>query len=174
MDPITLASTVGVGGAVVIAAAAAYSRLTGDEATVDVDDQEVHFGSDEGENPQDAAAEEVVEEAAEAAEDVVETAVEADGETVDADLGADSLSNVKGVGDTRADELRSEGFTSVTDLYYASDDNLLDVTGIGPYTIEQIREDIGSVEDEENESNDEADESSSNDAPDTDDDASDE
>lgn len=61
----------------------------------------------------------------------------------------DGLTDIKGIGDTRAEALgRGHGISSPTDVYYASDESLIAVEGIGEYTVSQIREDIGSVEDE--------------------------
>lgn len=58
----------------------------------------------------------------------------------------ESLSDVKGVGDTRADDLQKAGYHTASDLYFASDAELAEVHGIGDLTVSQIREDIGSVE----------------------------
>lgn len=60
----------------------------------------------------------------------------------------DELTDVKGIGPTRAEALGGGGYSHPRDLYYSTDENLLDVHGIGPLTVSQIREDIGSVDDE--------------------------
>ena len=56
------------------------------------------------------------------------------------------LSDVAEVGPYTAENLRENGFDSVSDLYYASDEALCDVSGIGPYTVEQIRNDVGGID----------------------------
>lgn len=58
-------------------------------------------------------------------------------------LDADELTDVKGVGETRAEDLMDAGFVSPNDLYFAKDEDIEAVDGIGPYTVEQIRDDIG-------------------------------
>lgn len=63
--------------------------------------------------------------------------------------GKQDLTNVKGIGPTRADGFREEGFGTPDDLYYATDENLLAIEGIGDLTVRQIREDVGSIEDEQ-------------------------
>lgn len=57
-----------------------------------------------------------------------------------------TLEDVTGVGPTTAEELRNNGFETVSDLFYASDEALMSVSGIGDYTVEQIRDDIGGVD----------------------------
>jgi len=61
----------------------------------------------------------------------------------------DGLADIKGIGETRAKGLADAGFSRPTDLYYAKDEKLIGVYGIGGRAIEQIREDIGSVTDDE-------------------------
>jgi DNA uptake protein ComE-like DNA-binding protein len=58
------------------------------------------------------------------------------------------LENVKGIGETRAESFREEGFGTPDDLYYATDENLCEVNGIGDLTVSQIRDDIGSVDED--------------------------
>lgn len=65
-------------------------------------------------------------------------------------LDVQGITDVKGIQETRAKNLREAGFTTPADLYYASDENLADVKHIGEYTVEQIREDIGGVDYVEN------------------------
>lgn len=134
VDPVVGAAAV---GGVAIVSAAAYSYFTGNEssagADIDNDGEDeinVDFGGDEA---TDEEVEEAVErvEQPEAPEHVTEKA---------------GLTDVKGVGPTRAEKLDKAGFPDPSDLYYASDENLTDVDGIGAYTVEQIREDIGSIE----------------------------
>lgn len=143
-----------IGGAGVVlaaGAAAAYSYLTGNDSSVDTDgdgEAELEFGGGNGvtgcndptEDPAYAEDPAPAFETEEPPEDPTPEAVEA----------KDGLEDVKGVGGTRAEDLADAGFETPADLYYASDENLLDVHGIGDLTVSQIREDIGSVEDEGN------------------------
>ncbi len=62
--------------------------------------------------------------------------------------GKTDLTNVKGIGETRAESFREEGFETPDDLYYATDENLCEVNGIGDLTVSQIRDDIGSVDED--------------------------
>lgn len=80
------------------------------------------------------------------------------------DIGT-NLTEVKGVAETRADSLRSEGFDTAADLYYASDENLEAVHGLGPRAVSQIREDISGIDYEGNsgESDDSTEDDSSSD-----------
>lgn len=143
ISPELATAAVVVGG---IVAAAAYSYLTGNESSVDLDND----GEDELTFEGEMAVAETSEE-------------DTDDEdpTPDSVRAKDGLTDVKGIADTRADALAAEGFTSPKDLYYASDDNLTSVDGIGPYTVDQIREDIGSVDDSGNSPSDEESEQSS-------------
>jgi predicted flap endonuclease-1-like 5' DNA nuclease len=132
-----------VGGAVAalgIAAAAAYSYLTGNESSAGVDfdndgEDEADFefgGSDDPENPVNADVDEQ-------SDPTPEAVTEKDG-----------LEAIKGIGETRAATLENDGFETPEDIYYASDDNLLDVTGLGPRAVEYIRDDIGGIDHEGN------------------------
>lgn len=58
------------------------------------------------------------------------------------------LTEIKGVGATRAEKLGKAGFSDPEDIYYATDGNLVEVDGIGQYTVDQMRSDIGSVDDD--------------------------
>lgn len=123
------AQAVAVAAAAVVGAGL-YSYLTGEDASVDVTgdgEADVEFegegegiGSDEG--PQ--------------LPDVV--------------ISKDGLGDVKGIGGTRASALADAGFETAEDLYFATDEALEAVDGIGSYTVGQIREDIGSADDEGN------------------------
>lgn len=74
----------------------------------------------------------------------VEVDADSDGEPeLTVDFGTRSLTDVKGVGETRAVALVNAGFGTVEDVYRASDEELEAVDGIGAYTVEQIRSDIG-------------------------------
>jgi predicted flap endonuclease-1-like 5' DNA nuclease len=117
-----------------VGAGAVYSYATGRETTVDTDDNEITFGGE--------------------ADDTTNTSVE--GETVEQDFDptpaevkeTDGLTEITGIQETRAQTLREAGFETPEDLYYASDENLEAVNGFGEYTVSQIRDDIGSVDDE--------------------------
>lgn len=61
------------------------------------------------------------------------------------DVGND-LKDITGVGKTRAQTFKNEGFLAASDLYYASDKTLLDIKGIGDHALSQIRGDIGGVD----------------------------
>jgi predicted flap endonuclease-1-like 5' DNA nuclease len=136
MDAV-IAGAVVTGGAVV--AAAVYAYVTGNDASVDVD------GDGEGELEFEGS-----------------DTTDCDGDTkkIDDDGGTETLevppadvreigtelTAVKGIGDTRADALEEDGFYTAADLYFASDDELADVHGIGELTVSQIRDDIGSAD----------------------------
>lgn len=70
-----------------------------------------------------------------------------------------SLTDVKGVSDSRADDLREEGYTTVDDIATTSADDLSEVSGIGTSTAEGliesaqdvIRDDTLTEEDEDEE-----------------------
>lgn len=129
-----------IGGAiaaVAIISAGAYAAFSGNSASVDVDsdgEDEVKFGT--AETPEDDPREDESENQY--------TATEADPSTLPED--EPDVTNVKGVGETRANALSDEGIETAADLYYASDSTLTDVDGIGKYTVSQIREDIGGID----------------------------
>jgi predicted flap endonuclease-1-like 5' DNA nuclease len=56
------------------------------------------------------------------------------------------LTAIKGIGPTRARDLREVDIDTPQDVYYASDETLLDISGIGETTIDQIRSDIGGID----------------------------
>jgi predicted flap endonuclease-1-like 5' DNA nuclease len=59
----------------------------------------------------------------------------------------DAVTDITGIGATKAEALESEvGVSAPSDVYYASDGTLTDVTGIGPSVVEQIRSDVGGVD----------------------------
>lgn len=58
----------------------------------------------------------------------------------------DGLKDIKGIGPQRAKDLNKAGLSTPKDIYYASDDTLLDVVGIGPRSLDIIRTDIGGVD----------------------------
>jgi len=120
---------VAIGGTILaIVGAAAYSHFTGNEASVDTDgdgEPELTFEGDEPENDYET---------------------EPTTTAVGPDLDAEELEDVTGIGPTRAATFEDNGYVTPEDLYYASDDNLLDVDGIGPRALGQIRGDIGGVD----------------------------
>jgi predicted flap endonuclease-1-like 5' DNA nuclease len=135
MVDVGLVAIGGVAGAAVIAYG--YAKLTGNDATAsadldgDGDDESYTF-----EGAEDAPFEGVggdVEVGAEQVEEGIELAV-------------DALEDVDGIGPTRADTLRGDGFETPEDLYYASDAALKDVKGFGDRAVEYIREDIGGID----------------------------
>lgn len=114
----------------------AYHRVTGERVEADIDqDGETDFVLEEhdGSEGEDHATNEVVAVAS-------ETAQEVGGE----------LAQVKGVGETRAEKFIDAGFETASDLYFASDEDLTSVNGIGEATVEMIREDLGRPEDNPN------------------------
>lgn len=137
----------GVGAAV--GAGYYYSQHGGEvEADIDGDNEaEVTFGSGQG---LDEAAEDATEETAEG--EKVSADIEEQGNpTPDhiQDIG-NNLTEIKGIGDTRAKAFNEAGYETAADLYYASDENLEAVHGIGSKAVSDIREDIGSVGQEGN------------------------
>lgn len=149
VDPLLIGGAV---GAAAIGAAAAYSAYTGNDASVsaDVDDDGTDEAEVEFEGAQQPAVDKAVEEAKED-DDEDESAENA--EAPDVVTEKDDITEVKGVGDTRADDLADEGYETAADLYYASDDNLEAVNGLGPRSVSHIRDDIGSIDDEAVEGN---------------------
>lgn len=146
VDPVIVGGAVAVVG---IVAAAAYARLTGDDASagVDVDgdgEDDVSYTFEGSEEDESTFG---IEEAGGTSFDTQEPPEDPTPEHVQAKSG---LTDVKGIGPTRAEDLGRAGFPNPEDLYYASDENLTAVSGIGDLTVSQIREDIGSVEDEGN------------------------
>ena len=138
-----------VGVAATLVAAAGYSYFTGNEASVDIDDDgtdEVTFGSDtnvaETPNSDPRESTEDTDKPPMYEEQPTETAV-------GPDL-PDDLEDVTGIGPTRAEAFRDDGFENPSDIYYASDNSLEAVHGIGPKAISDIRGDIGGVDYTEN------------------------
>lgn len=164
VDPVLVGGAVTAAG---IAAAAGYAYFTGNDASagVDVDgdgENEADFEFEGGNDYQPAdgldtgaAAEDTNADFAAAegggsatAHDVSGDVEEQADPTPDAVAEKDGLDDIKGVGPTRANSLADAGFESPEDIYYASDENLEGVHGIGPHAVSQMREDIGSIEDE--------------------------
>lgn len=59
------------------------------------------------------------------------------------------LTDISGVGDAKADELREAGFETVEDIKTASQDDLADIEGIGNALAARIKADVGGLEVEE-------------------------
>jgi predicted flap endonuclease-1-like 5' DNA nuclease len=132
----------GAVGAISVGAAALYAYKTGEsaEASVDLDDDgndeaAVEFGGDD-----------TVDRAEKSHGDEVESdTAEPPNPTPDHVIDKNGLTDIKGIQETRAKNLSLAGFSTPADVYYASDKNLEEVDQIGPYTVEQIREDIGGI-----------------------------
>jgi predicted flap endonuclease-1-like 5' DNA nuclease len=137
--------TIVVGGAVTLVSLAATAYLVFRRSGGNVEN--VQLTDDTSGEVEEAveAGEDFVVSASETIEEGVEFANEVE-DVVDDVTGKNDLTNVKGVGPTRAASFREEGFENPDDLYYATDENLAAVKGIGDLTVSQIREDIGSVD----------------------------
>jgi len=72
-----------------------------------------------------------------------------------------TLSDITGLGETRADDLKKAGFHTASDIYFAADEDLTAVSGIGDLTVSQIRGDIGGVDEEDGDDGTHSDESES-------------
>lgn len=111
----------GVAVVAVVALGAVYSYVSGRGSSVDVDtdsDGESELSASfEGEDDESSSLDDI--------------------------FVQDDLTTVKGIQETREQRLKAAGFQTVEDLRQASDEELEGVKGIGPYTVEQIRSDIG-------------------------------
>lgn len=58
----------------------------------------------------------------------------------------EDLTQISGVGETKAEALREAGYTSIEDLQAASQEDLADVDGIGTALAARIKADIGDIE----------------------------
>ena len=128
VDPII---ALGVAAAAGVAIAAGYAYFTGEDATAGIDvDQDGEdefsytFEGDEDDHTDKPKEIEV------APEDVQSIGT--------------ALHNITGIGETRKDDLQKAGFHTAADIYFAADEELKDVSGIGELTVSQIRDDIGS------------------------------
>jgi predicted flap endonuclease-1-like 5' DNA nuclease len=132
IDPVVLGTAVlAIGSAAVYA----YVKGVGTSASVDLDDD----GTDEATVEFGGGADETAKaepQVAEVPDEVAEV---------------DSLTDIKGIQETRAENLREAGFDTAADLYFASDENLEAVHQLGPTSVEQIREDIGGIDYEDSE-----------------------
>lgn len=168
---------IGVGtAAVAIGSAAAYSYFSGNEASVDYDDDgndELTFGGDDDSrvttapSPYTNAAGSPDEDPREDADEeetggLAETSESSDAPERVTEIG-DNLTEINGIGEVRKEALNEAGFDTALDLWYASDAALTDVSGIGSQAVSQIRSDIGSFgsksEGEDSTSDDEPDDS---------------
>lgn len=161
VDPVLVGGAVAAAGVVV---AAAYAYLSGDDASagVDVDgdgEDDVSYTFEGNDSEQESTF--GIEEAGGTSLDEEPLSYQAAPEEV-RDIGT-NLAEVTGIGDTRADDLKKAGFHNASDLYFASDEELKSVSGIGDLTVSQIRGDIGSVEDEAAGNSSDTDESSETD-----------
>jgi predicted flap endonuclease-1-like 5' DNA nuclease len=159
VEPIVGAAVV-TAGTVAVAAYANYRSGSGEE-------------DDETESRLDSATPKQMDDAGDIAdtydmeEDTVSDDVEQQADpTPDAVTEKSGLTDIKGIGPARAEDIGKAGFSDPEDIYYASDENLTDIKGIGPHAVEQMREDIGSVDaDPSGGSSDSTDDESSSEEP---------
>jgi len=151
VDPVLVGGAVaGVG----VLTAAGYAYLSGDDASAGVDidndgENEASYtfeGNDNEFQPEDGL--DVGAEADDETEDTNEDVEEQADPTPEVVTEKSGLTDIKGVGPTRAERLGKAGFSNPEDIYYASDENLEGVKGIGPHAVSQMREDIGSIGDD--------------------------
>lgn len=106
-----------------------YHRFTGNAVEADLDqDGETDLTLEQHDDPSDHTIEDDVA----AASDV---AVQIGGE----------LSEITGIGESRAEDLIEAGFETAEDIYFANDEELKEIDGIADYTVEQIRDHVGGV-----------------------------
>lgn len=163
VDPITAGAAVAVS---VTGIAAGYSYFSGNGSEVDVDsdgNNEIEYLGDESTNVDFEVdtwdCNDDADDPAYRDDALVPTNASASGLTEGSyadptpdkvsEIGAE-LEEIKGVGPVRAQELRNGDYESAADLYYASDENLEDVNGLGPRAVSHIREDIGGIDVEGN------------------------
>lgn len=79
----------------------------------------------------------------------IETAPQSPTPTRVKEIGGD-LDQITGIGPSRSEDLKAAGFDTAADLYYAADDNITAVSGIGDHALGLIREDIGGIDYEGN------------------------
>jgi len=100
------------------------------------------------------AQKEEEEEEEQEAEEAAEEADEAEGTEPDeeeAKEGPETLTDVEGIGDSKAGDLRDAGYESVEDLREATQDDISDVDGIGNALAARIKADVGGIEVDEEE-----------------------
>jgi predicted flap endonuclease-1-like 5' DNA nuclease len=141
--------------------AIAYGLYTGRSTSIEVDDDgdvPVEVGEDDGADSSNVAATSDTDprgiddgsiETSPSPHDPDESddsvqAVELPDAVVEA---GEDLTEVKGIGPTKAESLEAVGFETPSELYFASDSELQNATGVGPGVVAQIRDDIGHVDD---------------------------
>jgi len=150
VDPVLVGGAVaGVG----VLTAAGYAYLTGDDASagVDVDNDgknEASYTFEGNDNEYQAADGLDVGAEGDSEQSTSEDVEEQADPTPEVVAEKESVEDIKGIGPSRADDLADAGFDTPEDIYYASDENLEAVTGIGPHAVSQMREDIGSIGDD--------------------------
>ncbi|SFS51689.1 50S ribosomal protein L32e [Halostagnicola kamekurae] len=75
-----------------------------------------------------------------------DTDEQATSEAVDAGDEPEDLESISGVGASKADALRDDGYESVTDVKEASQDDLAEIDGIGNALAARIKADVGDLE----------------------------
>lgn len=58
----------------------------------------------------------------------------------------DEITDICGVGPAKAEILREAGYETPADVFYANDEDLVELQTFGEFTVSQIRDDIGSLE----------------------------
>ena len=107
--------------------------------------------SEPAEDPDQRAEEAEAEQAAEAddAEQESDTETEETEESADEDAeddGPSELTDISGVGDSKAEALREAGYETVDDVRRASQSDLADVDGVGNALAARIKADVGGLE----------------------------
>ncbi len=115
------------------------------------EEEEVAFEDSEEEadaqTDDEQPAEETEAEDVEADDDVTAEADEAETEDEEADDDTPTeLTDISGVGDSKADALRDAGYETVDDIRTASQDDLADVDGVGMALAARIKADVGDLE----------------------------
>jgi large subunit ribosomal protein L32e len=119
------------------AAAADEPAATADDADAASDaPAETTDEDDEAEADEEAADEDET--------DAKEAAVEQDDEDAAEDI--EELTDISGVGESKADALREAGYETVADVRGASQDDLADVEGVGMALAARIKADVGDLE----------------------------
>jgi mannosyl-glycoprotein endo-beta-N-acetylglucosaminidase len=135
--------------------AAAYAYFSGNEASVDVDDDgndDVTFGGDQTAADTDTAAV-ADDDAADSKGDTDEEAAGDEPQLPDYLDAYDGTTAINGIGPTYAKRLgQNHDISTPAEVYLATDEELMEAKGVGERTVEQIRDDIGSVESSEDDS----------------------
>jgi large subunit ribosomal protein L32e len=133
-DQDDLADVEGVGNALA-------ARIKADIGDLDVD-EETDAEIEEDESADEETDEEADDQEAEADDD--EEAAADDDEDDAEDY--EELTDISGVGETKAEALRDAGFETIRDVREASQDDLAEVEGIGNALAARIRADVGGLE----------------------------